>query len=128
MEPTILTKNYQPPPPLKERFKKKIEGVIPKLKPYLLKVKEPKYVTLISLIGSLIVLLLAFGSIAKTRKTAEDSAPEIENTFLAPSPSPPLSALAQKVTDFESKLENSDTFQKALVKPIVELDLGFEKR
>lgn len=126
MEPIILTKSYQPPPPLKERFKKELKDAIPKIKPYFLKLKEPKYITAIALVGALIVLLLAFNLISKTRKTTEVAAPEIITTIASPSPA--MSALGQKVTDFENKLESSDTYQKALIKPIVELDLGFEKR
>lgn len=124
MEPILLTKNFQPPEPLKKRLKSQLNELIQKLKPFLQKSKEPKFVTVFLLIGILIILLVAFTLIAKTKNPVEEKAPEIVYTPASPAPLPPTNGLSQRVTDFENKLETGDTFQKALTKPVIELDIG----
>ncbi|MBI3342208.1 hypothetical protein HY024_03740, partial [Candidatus Curtissbacteria bacterium] len=109
-EPKVFTRNYQPPPPLKERLATWLKIAQQKVTPI---VKSTKFKTITALCGSFLLILVAFIAIAGTKKPPEDTLPPVI-VQEKQSPTPTLSAMSQKVADFENRLDQQEGFQKKL--------------
>lgn len=128
MQTQVFTRDYQAPPPLKDRVIAYIKNVInnPKIKGAL---KNPKLITIASLLLTLTILMLAMLTIAARRtenvQTAQNSPQKSLPTTATASPS--ASQIETELKNFYRLLEDKSTSLNDLRKPIVELELGFPK-
>lgn len=129
MEPELLTRNYQPPPPLKQKVGEYIKSLWQRNKNIADKLKNPKILTIIVLVLILLVVFLAVLALTGNRKTAppyQPNMPVISQT-VTPTPLPKLSEIDIQVEDFNKQLEDNQPYFVKLKQPIVDLDLSYKK-
>lgn len=128
METQILSRNYQPPPPLKDRLTDRVKSIYARVAPVWLKLRSGKFITIAILLASFLLLISAIGLLSQTRKERPVDEPEIMSKLQVPSPSPVSNDMTQKVEQYSKKIDDSSPFDKKFPKPIVDLDINLEKR
>lgn len=127
MQKQVFTRDYKAPPPFKDRVLAYIKTLLnnPRIKNAF---KNPKNITIVSLLLTLIILILAMLTIGARRSD------KIQTTQNGPAQSlpqsktaTPLGQVETELNDFYRRLEDKSTSLNDLKKPIVELDLGFPK-
>lgn len=128
METQILSRDYQAPPPAKDRLAQKGRIILGRFLAAIKKLKSTKYITISVLIGSFLLILGAFAALSNSNRQKEAVEQEIAVKVENPSPSPVSSEISQKVEGFFNKLEDAPNLSKKIQKPIVDLDINLGKR
>lgn len=127
METEILTSNYQPPPPFKDRLAQKVAAIKSKLALAVSGLKSPKSLTIITLVIAAVVVMISFMALQNRSPKTSERAPQAEVQVPKVNSTPTVSTINQNVNQFISKLEDNQGFTQKLSKPIVDLDLSFQK-
>ena len=128
MQTELLTRDYQKPPPLRERLKAYIKSWFAKNKNFAQWVKNPKVLTILALSLTFVVLILAVMVITANRGSAVDTTPlnqAIITQPATPTPSTQQTELEIEIQNFFKSLGDSQPFSEKLKQPIVDLDLNF---
>ncbi len=128
METELLTRDYQKPPPLKERLIKAVRSWLVKNQNKFQKLKEPKILTIIALTLTLIVTMLAISIVTSTKTKTPDTNPlQVPLVVKPATPSPQVfrSEIDLEIQNFVNELEENQANRQQLKQPIVDLDLNF---
>jgi cytoskeletal protein RodZ len=130
MEPELLTRDYQKPPPLKQRVADEAKKQYQKNKNVIEKLKSPKILTIIILVLILLVVFVAILVITSSKRNTpsftQSNAPVISQTA-TPTSSPKLSETGIQIQEFNKQLDENQPYYLKLKQPIVDLDLSFKK-
>ena len=111
----------------------KLTEKLPKinLRAWLFRLKRPKFATLAILLGLVIIIYLGLLLLkADSQQQQPEEQPQAElpkSTPQASSTDPNLSTISQRVNYYSQKIDSLDNFQKELERPIVNLEIDFEK-
>lgn len=103
----------------------KIFSNIPKLALFF---KKPKIATIAILVLSIVVIYFALSLIGQ-KPQEENTIPNAAQTLPSPetSEAPSLNNIAQRVDTYSKKIDALENYAKSLTKPIVDLEIDFEK-
>jgi len=107
-----------------------VQNLTQKNRGVVVKLKNPKVLTIIVLGLILLIVFIAIAALSGTKrnKPVQNLTETLIITQTAlPTPTPKLSDIDLQVQDFNKQLEDNQPYSVMLKKPIVDLDLSFEK-
>lgn len=128
MQTQILTRDYKTPPPIKNRLIFAVKKLLGQFSPNLAKLKSPKIITALVLLGSILVILLALTLMSQTATQKDTEPPAAIITQNEPSPSPKTNEITQEVLDYSNRLDDPIPYAKKLPRPIVDLEINLNPR
>lgn len=127
MQTELLTRDFQKPPPLKQRMIAAVGNWLTKNKQILQKLNNPKILTILALVLSFFVITMAITVITTGRSKTPNTTPLQTPLIIKPSTQPQIaqSGIDLEIENFVNKLEENQQFGQHLKQPIVDLDLNF---
>lgn len=127
METQIFTNDYQPPPSLKDKLNKEAKKTLAKAISLVVYIKKPKIAAVAALIFVFVTSLIAIAAMSKEEKRPETQLPQTQLESSTKSATLQSTPTDEDLSGFINSLQDQTPYADKLKKPIVVLDLGFEK-